>query len=252
MRRLKDITHNRKGQEMKNTLLILLLLCAAMPTPAQTIVQQFATISSGAGTVSDMDLNEPTGDNRVLIAMPLLLSPDVTVQSVTDNAPAGGNTYKRVPDASSSCSKKAVEIWYCEKCNPGVTELKFHLSGHVRASINGFLEVSGLDLASVLDGKGVHVNDGKTTSTGMQVGPSMTTTANDFVIARYFADPPLPTGVTPAPWKFTTSYVYASDTRPGTYQPTLTGGKAASEFCMSMAAFKIAAAGNAPAPAAQK
>ena len=76
----------------------------------------------------------------VLIAMPVQLSPDIKVISVTDNAPAGGNTYKQVVGATASCGKKSLEIWYCENCNPEVTELKFHLSGHVRASLNGFFE----------------------------------------------------------------------------------------------------------------
>src|ERR1700682_6277863 len=126
---------------MKEQLLILLLLLwGGLQLSAQTIVQQFVAISTG-GEVSDMDLSQPTDKGSVLIAMPVLLSPGVKVLSVTDNAPDGGNTYKQVSGASSSCAKKSLDIWYCENCNPGVTELKFHLSDRVKASINAFLEV---------------------------------------------------------------------------------------------------------------
>ena len=226
---------------MKKRLLILLLLCGGVELSAQTIVQQFAAVSAGAGTVSDMDLTTPTGEGSVLIAMPVLLSPGIKVLSVTDNAPAGGNTYKQVSAASSSCVNQSLDIWYCEKCNPGVTELKFHLSAHVRASINGFLEVSNLALSSVADGSGAHISGGTATSGGLEVGPSITTTAKDFIIARYYSSTPGPTGVTPASWTFKTSYVYMLNAPAGTYQPTLTGGRAGGSFCMGMAAFKTAA-----------
>jgi hypothetical protein len=191
-----------------------------------------------------MDLVRPTGKGSVLIAMPALLSPDVRVLSVTDNAPDGGNTYKQVPGSNSSCAKKSVDIWYCENCNSGVTELKFHLSGHVKASINAFLEVSGMALSSVLDGSGAQLSDGTGTSEGQYVGLSTATTAQDFIIARYFSTPPIPTGVTPAAWTYTTTYVYVQNGRPGIYQPTLTGGRPAGDFCMSLAAFKTAASAS--------
>jgi hypothetical protein len=228
---------------MKEKLLILLLFVGGAELPAQTIVQQFAALSSGAGVVSDMDLNAPTGEGHVLIAMPELLSPGVRVVSVTDNAPDGGNTYKQVPDASSSCPNRLIDIWYCENCKPGVTELKFHLSGGVRASINGFIELSNMPSSSVLDGSGVQLNDGTVTSGGLEVGPQITTTGTDFIVARYpiSVPGPGPHGVTPATWKFTTSYVYELNAPSGTYQPTLTGGKVAAKYCMSLAAFKTAA-----------
>jgi len=235
---------------MKQHLLILLfLLLGAIELPAQTVVQQFAAVSSGAGTVSDMDLPEPTQKGSVLITMPLQLTPGVKVVSVTDNAPDGGNTYKQLPATISSCEKKLLDIWYCENCNPGVTELKFHLSDHVRASLNTFLEVSNMALSSVADGSGAHVSDGTATKAGLEVGPSITTTAKDFIIARYFSATPLPTGVTPEAWKYTTSFVYALNAEPGTYQPTLTGAKPGGGFCMGMAAFKIAAPVASPDPA---
>jgi hypothetical protein len=186
-----------------------------------------------------MDL-KPTAPGSVLIAMPLLLSPGVKVLSVTDNAPGGGNTYKQVPGTDASCATQALSIWYCEKCNPDVTELKFHLSDHVTASINAFIEVSGVASTSSLDGSGTHLTDGTATSEGSQVGPSIKTTGEDFIVARYFSTVPLPTGVTPEAWKYTTSYVYMLNGAAGTYQPTLTGAKAASKYCMSVAAFKIA------------
>lgn len=237
---------------MKKRLLVLLLLWGGVELSAQTVLQQFVAVSSGAGTVSDMDLPQPTAPGSVLIAMPVQLSPDVKVISVTDNAPAGGNTYKQVVGATASCDKKSLEIWYCENCNPEVTELKFHLSGHVRASLNGFLEVSGLALSSVLDGTGAHVNDGTASSAGAEVGPSMKTTTNDFVITRYLSDAPLPTAVTPADWKYSTSYLYVLNGPAGPYQPTLTGGKAGSEYCMGMAAFKAVAPTPAAPPATQE
>ena len=233
---------------MKKKLLIVLLLWGGVELSAQTIVQQFAAVSSRPSPVSDMDLNEPTGKGSVLIAMPALLSPGVKVLSVTDNAPDGGNTYKQIPGAISSCAKKSLDIWYCENCKPGVTELKFHLSDRAKASINAFLEVSNIALSSVVDGSGAHVSDGTATSAGLEVGPSITTTATDFIIARYFPTAPLPTGVTPAAWTYTTSYVYVLNAPSGTYQPTLTGGKAAGSFCMSMAAFKTAASVASPQP----
>ena len=226
---------------MKKTLGAWMLLWAATAgLSAQTITQQFAAISAGAAQVSDMDLPNPTAEGSVLIAMPMQLSPDVKIVSITDNAPDGGNTYKPVPAAGSFCAKRALEIWYCEKCKGGVTELKFHLSGHVRASINGFMEVTGLAVPAALDGDGVSVSDGVASSAGALVGASLKTRAKDFVIARYFADPPLPTGAAPAMWAYKPSYVYGVNLAPGAYQPMLTGGKAGGGFCMSMAAFKLA------------
>jgi hypothetical protein len=229
-------------------LALVLLFWAGVEASAQAILQQFAAVSAGAGTVSDMDLPQPTAKGSVLIAMPLLLTPDIKVVSITDNAPAGGNTYKQVKGSTSSCAKQSLDIWYCENCNPDVTELKFHLSGHVRASINNFLEVSGLALSSVLDGLGASVSDGTLTKDGSGAGPTLTTTAPDFVIAPFFSTPPLPTGVTPAAWTRRPSYVYVLQAPPGTYQPTLTGGKAGSNFCMSSAAFKAAPSSPASPP----
>jgi|SRR5579862_604927 len=220
-------------------ILLLLFLAGTMDLSGQTIVQQFAAVSAGAGQVSDMDLVQATGKGSVLIAMPQLLSADVKVLSVTDNAPDGGNTYKQVKGASASCSSKPVEIWYCENCNPGVTELKFHLSGHVRGSINAFMEISGLALPSVLDGS-AHVSDGTATKAGLEAGPSIATTGTDFIIAR-FSSSPLPTGVTPATWIYKPTYVYGLSLPAGTHQPTLTGGTPGGTFCVSMAAFKTGA-----------
>lgn len=230
---------------MKRTFFVLFLVwggvqLSARTVSAQTIVQQFAAVSAGAGQVSDMDLNEPTGQGSVLIAMPELLTPGVKVVSVTDNAPDGGNTYKQVKGASSSCASKPVEIWYCENCKAGVTELKFHLSGHVRASINAFLEVSGMALSSVLDGDGAHVSDGTETSDGSRVGPRIVTTATDFIIVRH-SSASHAGGTAPAPWTFKSTYLYGLDLPAGTYQATITGGKSGGNFCMSAAAFKTAA-----------
>ena len=197
--------------------------------------------------VSDMDLNQPTGPGSVLIAMPEMLSPGIKVLSVTDNAPDGGNTYKQVKDATSSCENRQVEIWYCENCKAGVTELKFHLSGHVRGSINGFFEVSGLALSSVLDGSGAQVSDGTSTSEGTEIGPKITTTATDFMIARYSSSA-RPTAVSPADWTYKPAYAFGNHLPPGSYQPTLTVGSAGGNFCMSMAAFKTASQPPAPQP----
>jgi hypothetical protein len=227
---------------MKEKILIVLLLWGSVDLSAQTIIQQFAALSAGSGTTSDMDI-DPTGKGDVLIAMPLLLTPGVKVVSVTDNAPDGGNTYKQVPGALSSCGDSGpLDIWYCEKCNPGVTELKFHLSGHVRASINSFLEVSGMASTSLLDGNGAQVSNGTATSAGSEVGPAIKTTATDLIVAGYFSGASPSSGITPATWTYKPSYAYVADGPPGTYQPTLTGGKAGSSFCMSVAAFKTAGA----------
>jgi hypothetical protein len=216
---------------------ILWLVCCAATLSAQTVVQQFAAVSAGAGTVSDMDLIQPTAEGSVLLAMPEQLTPGIKVETVTDNAPDGGNKYQKVTAAASSCASRSIEIWYCEKCKGGVTELKFHLSGHVRASINGFMEVSGVALSDVLDGSGAQVSDAAATKDGQQVGPKITTKATDFVIARY-STTSRPSAVSLPGWTFKTTYVYGTNLPPGTYQPALTGGKTAGSFCMSMAAFK--------------
>jgi hypothetical protein len=218
-------------------LILLLLLWGAVELSAQTIVQQFTALSQGT-TSSDMDLQQPTAKGSVLIGMPALLTPGLKVLSVTDNAEGGSNTYKQVPGAASSCANKSADIWYCENCKPGVTELTFHISGDSRGSINAFVEVSDMAVSSVADGSGAHVSDGTATSAGLEVGPSITTTAKDFIIGRFFPTSPLPNGVSPAAWRYTPSYIYLLDAPPGTYQPSLTGGKAAGNFCIGVAAFK--------------
>jgi hypothetical protein len=231
---------------MKKILTVLALLCAVQVS-AQKVVQQFVAVSRGAGTVSDMDLDATT-EGSTLIAMPFQLSPGIKVLSVTDNAPAGGNTYKQVPGSAASCQGQFLSIWYCEKCNPGVTELKFHLSGHTQASFNGFLEISGLEASSVLDGEGAQITDGTRGNDGVEAGPKLKTSAKDFIVARFSSALPLPTAA-PAPWFFKPSYAYLLDADPGTYQPTLTGKGTGGNYCMGVAAFKAAA--SAPA-ASQK
>ena len=220
--------------------LILLTLLGGVELPAQTIVQELFSVG-GPSHVSDMDLPAPTHGGSILIAMPGPLAPGVRVLSITDNAPGGSNTYKQVPGAASSCGA-SLDIWYCENCRPGVREIKYHFSGHV-ASINTFLEVSKLQLSAVVDGSGAHVSDGTGTSAGLEAGPTITTAATDFIVARYFSNDPAPTGVSPAAWKYKTTYVYALDRPAGTYQPTLTGGGPSGSYCMSLAAFKAAASG---------
>jgi hypothetical protein len=225
---------------MKVGFLMPLLLWGGVTLSAQTIVQQFAAISRNSGATSDLDI-EATGQGSTLIAMPGQLSPGVKVLSVTDNAPEGGNTYKQVPGASATCGHSgSLDIWYCEKCKAGVTELKFHLSSGARGSINSFLEVSNLAPSSVLDGSGAQISDGTATNSGAEVGPTTKTTSRDFIVARFFSSSPYPTGVTPESWTFKPSYVYVLNAPPGTYQPTLTGGKDGGSFCMSVAAFKNA------------
>jgi len=226
---------------MNRALLLCALLWASLSS-AQTVLQHFIAVSKGAGTVSDMDIGT-TSEGSVIIAMPMQLTPGVTVLSVTDNAPAGSNTYKRVAAATASCANQSMEIWYCEKCSPGVNELKFHLSGNVRASLNALVEVSGLELPAVLDGEGTHLDDGTRTSKGEEVGPVIKTTASDFIIARYNSDFPIPKSVAPNPWQYRTSYVYIGNGAAGTYQPTLSGGEGTKgKYCMSVAAFKAAPA----------
>jgi hypothetical protein len=220
---------------------LLLIMSFGWPVQrlsAQTILQQFTAVSAGAGETTDMDLTKPTSKGSLLIAMPELLSPGITVVSITDNAP-GGNTWKQIPGATSNCANGAVNIWYSENSNPGATELKFHLSGGVRASLNSFLEVANVALSSPVDGSGVQVSNEAATSAGVEVGPKLTTGNLDFVIARYTSTAPRPSAVTPAAWKFKTSYVYQLNAPAGVYQPTLTGAGAEGKFCMSMAAFKV-------------
>ena len=62
---------------MSKKLLVLLFLCGGVQLPAQTVLQQFVAVSAGAGTVSDMDLPEPSAQGSVLIAMPVLLTAGV-------------------------------------------------------------------------------------------------------------------------------------------------------------------------------
>jgi len=233
-----------------NRALLLFAFLWASQSPAQTVLQHFIAVSKGAGTVSDMDIGT-TSEGSVIIAMPMELTPGIKVLSVTDNAPAGSNIYKRVSGSTGSCANQVMEIWYCEKCSPGVTELKFHLSDHVRASLNALVEVSGLQLPAVLDGDGTHLDDATRTSQGEEVGPVIKTTASDFIIARYNSDFPIPKAVTPDPWQYRTSYVYILNAPAGTYQPTLSGGEGKSgKYCMSAAAFKAAPKAPAGAPAA--
>jgi hypothetical protein len=222
-------------------LLILLFLFGGFELQAQTIVQEIFNVG-GASHVSDMDVPKPTSPGSTLIAMPGPMSAGVKVMSITDNAPAGSNLYKQVPGAASSCGKESLDIWYCEKCNPGVTELKYHFSGHVM-SVNTFLEVANLALISPVDGAGVNVTDGTGSNDGVESGPAIKTTATDFIIARY-ASAVAPSAVTPAPWTLKSTYVYAVNAPTGTHQPTLTGGGSAGSFCMSVAAFKTAAPGG--------
>jgi len=226
---------------MKMRLLTLFLMCGAFQAPAQTIVQQFFAIGSMPAPTADMDLPKPTTQGSVLVAMPGPTSNGVKVLSVTDNAPGGGNTYKQVPGAAASCGKtQTLDIWYCENCAGGVTELKFHLSGNARASINVFVELADMPHSSVLDGSGANVSDGTRSSAGLEVGPAIKTTGTDFVVARYTSTNPLPSGVAPASWMYKTTHVYQLNAPSGNYQPTLTGAGTAGNFCMSMAAFKTA------------
>lgn len=226
---------------MKGKFLIVLLLCGATGVPAQTILQEFSAVSHGGGVKVKSDLDvQATVKGSTLIGMPGQLSPGVKILSVTDNSPDGPNTYKQVSGASSSCPNGPLEIWYCENCNGGVTELQFHLSGHVHGSINGFMEVANLAPSLVLDGTGAHISNGASTKTGSEVGPSIKTTANDFIVARFFSAPEYPTGITPDAWTLKSSYAYVLNGPAGTYQPTLTGAKDGETFCMSVAAFKVA------------
>lgn len=224
---------------------LLLLLCTL--SQAQTILQQFAAISAGAGVTSDMDLVQPTTAGSTLIAMPELLTPGITVESVTDNA---GNVYKKIKNASSSCTKRLVDIWYCENCKGDVIELKFHLSDHTQGSINSFVEVAGLASSDVVDGKGTHVDDKQAESDGHELGPSIKTNARDFVVAR-FSSSVHPKAVAPNLWTYKPTYVYGLNLSAGTYQPILIGEDAGASFCISMAPFRIATstpAASSPAP----
>jgi hypothetical protein len=231
---------------MRKELLLLLFFWGGVQLSAQTIVQQLTVLSQGSA-IQPLVLKQPTGKDNLLIAMSTIISPGTRVVKVTDDAPGGGNTYQEVSDAASSCANRLIDIWFCENCKAGVNELKFYLSDATIGSVNSFLEVSGMALSSVVDGRGAHVSDGTVTSAGEEVGASITATAKDFIIARYFPTAP-PTGVTPAAWTYNPAYVYMLNARPGTYQPTLTGGKAGGSFCMSMAAFKTAASAAAVSP----
>jgi len=222
---------------MIKRLLTLLFLCGGMHLSAQTIRQEFVSIGAPADVV-DMDLPKPSAKGSTLIAMPGPISAGIKVTSVTDNK---GDTFKEVPGAASLAEGKSLQIFYCENCNGEVTELKFHMSAFAKnGSINTLLEVADLAPSTVLDGSGAEVSDGTATSDGFEVGPSLTTTANDFVIARYSSASPLPKSVSPAAWTYKTTHVYLQKSAPGTYQPKLAGGKAGNKFSMSMAAFKAA------------
>lgn len=227
---------------MMKKLLIFLLLSGGVGLSAQTIVQQFVSLTRAEALQPHIDIS-PTRTGSLIIVMPGPLSSGIKVVSVEDNATAGSSTYKQVPGAASSSSgmNAALDIWYCENCKPGATEIKINLSAPTRGSINAFLEVSHMTSSSALDGSGVYLTDGTGTSAGLEVGPSITTTATDFIVARYASTFTSPTGVTPAAWTYKSTYVYVPKGPAGTYQPTLTGASPAGSFCMSMAAFKIAA-----------
>jgi hypothetical protein len=225
---------------MKKKLLILSLLLGGAGLCAQTIVQQSTILSQGSAGLSLIELEKPTGKGNILIAMSTVLSPGISVVSVTDD---GGNVYKKIEGASASCANKLVDIWYCEKCKAGVTEVKFNMS-QPSMIVNSFLEVSDLAASSPVDGS-AHVSDGTATGVGQEVGGSIRTTAKDFILALYFPTAPRPTGVTPSAWTFNPSYVFVKSAAPGTYQPTLTGAKPSGPFCMGMAAFKTAGGSEA-------
>ena len=231
-----------KGQDMKKKLLLLSLLWGGVTLSAQTIVQQFTSLSQGAKD-SFMELKEPTSKGNVLVAMSTIISPGVRVLSVIDDAPGGSNLYKKIEGASSSCANKFNDIWYCENCKAGATVVIFRQS-EGSASVISFLELSNMESTSVLDGSGAHVSDGTATSAGLDVGPSIKTSATDFIVANYF---PPPSGVTPTAWTFSPSFAYVKNAPAGTYQPTLTA-KAAGGFCIGMAAFKTAAPAAALGP----
>ena len=231
---------------MKKRMLTLLLSCGStlgmmlggVDVSAQTIVQQFTAVSAGADVTTDMDLISPTLKGSLIITIPELLTPDIKVLSITDNAPDGSNTYKQITTANSTCPGGSITIWYCENCNPGATELKFHNNEHTRASLNSFLELSDMALSDVVDGAGAQVSNGTGTSAGLEAGPTLKTSTQDFVIARFSSTAPRPKGVTPSAWTFKPAYVYQQNAPAGNYQPTLTGASSESKFCMSMAAFK--------------
>jgi hypothetical protein len=227
---------------MRTKFLVFLLLMGGVELSAQTIVQQFVSLTRAEALQPHIDIL-PTHAGSLIIVMPGPLNSGITVVSVEDNATAGSSTYKQVPGAASSSAgmNSALDIWYCENCNAGATEIKINLSAPAKGSMNAFLEVSNMALASSLDGSGVQLSNGTGSSAGLEVGPSITTTAKDFVIARYVSTFPSPTGVTPAPWTYKSTYVYVPNGPPGTYQPTLTGAGPGASFCMSMAAFKVAA-----------
>jgi hypothetical protein len=227
---------------MKAKLLVFLLLLGGVELRGQTIVQQFVSLTRAQTLQPHIDIS-PTRAGSLIIVMPGPLSSDIKVVSVTDNATAGDKTYKQVDGAASSSTgmNSALDIWYCEKCKGGATEIKINLSAPAKGSMNAFLEVANMASSSALDGSGVNLTNGTGSSAGLEVGPSLTTTATDFIIARYVSTFTSPTGVTPAAWTYKSTYVYIPKAPAGTYQPTLTGASPAASFCMSMAAFKIAA-----------
>jgi hypothetical protein len=225
---------------MRKKLLVFLLLMGGVELSAQTIVQQFVSLTRAEALQPHIDIL-PTHAGSLIIVMPGPLNSGITVVSVEDNATTGSSTYKQVPGAASSSTGRnsALDIWYCENCNAGATEIKINLSAPAKGSMNAFLEVSNMALSSALDGGGVNLSNGTGSSAGLEVGPSITSTAKDFVIARYVSTFTSPTGVTPAAWTYKSTYVYMLNGPAGTYQPTLTGASPGASFCMSMAAFKI-------------
>jgi len=95
------------------------------------------------------------------------------------------------------------------------------------------------------------VTDGTRTSAGLEVGPKIKTSTNDFVVARFSSAMPAPTEVS-APWSFKPSYVYLPNAARGTYQPTLSGNGTSGNYCMGIAGFKAAASAPPPPAASQK
>jgi hypothetical protein len=225
----------------KNLLLLSLLLPASVASSAQTVLQQFTSLSQGSVHRSFIELKQPTRKGSVLIAIPMFVAPNIRVLKVSDDGPEGGSVYHKIEAAAASCANKFVDIWYCENCKAGVTEIKMELSDTAQG-LNSFLEVADLAPSAAIDGPGAHVSDGTATIAGQAPGASITTSAQDFVLAAYF---PPAAGITPASWAFTRSFAYLQSAPPGTYQPTLTGAKPGN-YCMAMAAFKAATTASAP------
>jgi hypothetical protein len=101
----------------------------------------------------------PSGDgNLLVVAVALSSSTSVTVTSITDNAPGGGNSYVSANQRSvdGSCAD-FVEIWFAKNVHAGASTVTVTASGAAQMNL-WVLELAGLSTTDPLDTGAVSSN----------------------------------------------------------------------------------------------